>query len=106
MRDHRKAARRRRANLARSIVLVGLLGGLGAVASTDAGAGGLLDPTLPQPARPAAPSGGVAASAAARVRAAPLRVQGIWTRKHDRVAMLNGVRVRAGDRVEIGRAHV
>lgn len=58
----------------------------------------LVDPTAPArlPARAATADGAVVA---APVRT-PLQLQGVWQRGTDRVAMVNGARVRAGDRVD------
>lgn len=58
----------------------------------------LIDPTAParMPARTEGPG---SRPVTAPVRA-PLQLQGVWLRGGDRVAMVNGARVRAGDRVE------
>ncbi len=60
-------------------------------------AGALIDPTQPPRAAPAKKP--IAAGEQAVDRPA-LRLQGIWRRDGDRVAVVNGVRVRAGDAVD------
>ncbi len=60
-------------------------------------AGGLIDPTRP----PTAPrETKVVAAGEQPVQRPVLRLQGIWHRDAGRVAMVNGVRVRAGDAVD------
>ena len=60
-------------------------------------AAGLIDPT--QPPR-AAPVKKAIAAGEQTVQQPVLRLQGIWRRDAGRVAMVNGVRVRAGDSVD------
>ena len=60
-------------------------------------AGGLVDPTRPPKAAPATKA---VAAGEQPVERPVLRLQGIWHRDGGRVAMVNGVRVRAGDAVD------
>ncbi len=63
--------------------------------------GALLDPTAP--ARPILREPAAGSAVPAVVERPVLRLQGVWQRGTDRVAIVNGTRVRAGDRVEGSR---
>jgi hypothetical protein len=84
----------RAARVARGLACAGLV-------SVSAVAGTLTDPTAPARAAVRAEAPGAVAAPSPPV--AVLRLQGVWQRGTDRVAIVNGARVRAGDRVEGAR---
>jgi MSHA biogenesis protein MshK len=69
--------------------------------TVSASAGTLVDPTAPARAAVRAPAPGTMEATAPPV--VVLRLHGVWQRGTDRVAIVNGTRVRAGDRVDGAR---
>ena len=84
----------RAARMARLLACAGLV-------TVSAAAGTLVDPTAP--ARAAVRATAPGATPAPSPPVAVLRLQGVWQRGTDRVAIVNGARVRAGDRVDGAR---